>query len=64
MCERHQCFYVQDWPKILATWSVALGTKFTNAEILPLEDAVFQLQIKEFDMSPRMLVQSSATETL
>jgi hypothetical protein len=55
-----KCSWVHDWFKAPALCLVALGTNLTKAEILTLEDADFQLQNKDFDMSPRRLFQSSS----
>ena len=51
--------WIFDWPNVPAVWPVALGTNLTKREILSLEEAGFQLQTRNFDMSPRRLFSDS-----
>ena len=54
-----KCKWVHDWPVLPSIWPVARGTNLTKEEILALEEGGFQLQTKDFDMSPRRLFQTS-----
>ena len=54
-----KCGWVHDWPVVPTVWPVAMGTNLSRREVLALEDAGFQLQTKDFDMSPRRLFADS-----